>query len=145
MSDTIYLGVLKQGASDHGGESIRITKHQWDCGWYWSFGYLGNRNLHFHFESFLKTQAKTASELFESTTICDSDWWVIRDLFVQAYALQAAAEVYRHGGHQTSRPGITDMIKNLDMAATLNKDLEKVLDAVWAFLGEATTRRAKGD
>ena len=55
-------------------------------------------------------------------------------LIQQAYALKDAAEIYQYGGHQTTRPGITDCIKNLEMAALINKDLETVLDKVWDFL-----------
>lgn len=118
------------------GEVIWLEKHKWDCGWYWGFGYLGNRNCHFHFDSLLYPKVDgvvlyEASKLFDETPITDKEWWVIRDLFVQAYALRRAAEVYRHGGHQTTLLGTTDLIKDVDMEKRLNADLEKVLDAVW--------------
>jgi hypothetical protein len=98
----ILLGKIKSDAGTFAdGENVWLEKHKWDCGWYWGFGYLGNKNCHFHFDSLLyindgKGSVKyCASDLFESTNISDSDWWIIRDLFVQAYALHKAAEVYQ--------------------------------------------------
>jgi hypothetical protein len=135
----ILLGTLKSDAGTEiaDGEVIYLSKHKWDCGWYWGFGYVGNVRSHFHFESLIKN-TKTASELFDRTNIADKEWWVIRDLFVQAYALQKAAEVYRYGGHQTSLAGVTDIIKNPEIAKQLNADLEKVLDVLWDYVVKST-------
>lgn len=139
-NERIYLGKLKNDAGTFGaGEPIYLSKHSWDCGWYWGFGYLGNRNLHFHFDSLLDN-SKYASDLFEDPKVSNNDWWVIRDLFVQAYALKKAAEVYYYGGHQTSRKGVTDLIKDDTMVRRLNADLEKVLDTAWDFIQTAISQ-----
>ena len=139
--DKILLGKLKVQAPFCGAaENIWLSKHSWDCGWYWGMGYLGNKNLHFHFKQFLE-DSTTASELFEVTNITDSEWWVIRDLFVQAYALKAAAEVYIHGGHQTERKGVTDVLQNAAKAMALNDDLERILDLVWDYTCKAVNKQ----
>lgn len=133
----ILLGRLKADAGTFGdGENIWLEHHEWACGWYWAFGYLGNRNLHFHFESLLQN-SKCASELFQTTNISDNDWWLLRDLFKQTYTLKAAAETYRYGGHQTHREGVTDVLRDAAMAAKLNADCKIVLDLVWALACEA--------
>ena len=127
----VLLGKVKDNAEGYiAGERIWLTKHTWQCDWYWGFGYIGNKNLHTHFSSILEGDA-LASELFESTNISDNEWWVIRDLFKQAYALREAAAVYRHGGHQTTKLGTTDIIKDTVKAMVLNADLEIVLDKLW--------------
>jgi len=148
MTDKILLGKLKSGAGTFAdGENIWLTKQEWACGWYWSFGYLGNSKCHFHFDSLLyikdsKGSVKyTASDLFESTNISDKEWWVMRDLFVQAYALQKAAEVYRYGGHQSTLVGVTDLIKDDDMAKRLNADLEKTLNTLWDYTCKAIEKK----
>jgi len=87
-----------------------------------------------HIESLINSEHDVKKIFDKSTKITQNQWWIIRDLFKQAYALKEAAEVYRHGGHQTSKPGITDCIKNLEMAALINEDLEIVLNKVWDFL-----------
>lgn len=140
MTTKILLGRLNNGlGTPADGEDVYLSKHQWDCGWYWGFGYLGNNRCYFHFDSLFVINRRNplASELFFSTHISDKEWWVIRDLFKQAYALVAAAEVYRFGGRQTSLPGVTDILKNSEMAATINADLQKVLDLVWDYCCKA--------
>lgn len=87
-----------------------------------------------HIDSLISGEHDVKKIFDKSTKITQNQWWIIRDLFKQAYALKEAAEVYRHGGHQTSKPGITDCIKNLEMAALINEDLEIVLNKVWDFL-----------
>jgi hypothetical protein len=147
--DKILLGKLKgnAGTGVADGENIWLEKHNWSCGWYWGFGYLGNKNCHFHFNSLLhikdgKGSVKyCASDLFESTKISDKEWWVIRDLFVQAYALQKAAEVYQYGGHQATKPGLTDIIKNQERADQINADLAKVLDTAWDYACKAVNKQ----
>ena len=141
MTDKIYLGKLKYDLPGDAmrGEAIYLNKHKWDCEWYWGFGYIGNRNCHFHIESLIGGRLHTPKDLFESTHFTEKQWWVVRDLFIQAYALQKAAEVYRYGGHQTSVEGTTDIIKNADKAAILNADLKIVLDKVWEFIAATKT------
>ena len=126
--DKIYLG----NTTEYG--RLYLSKHSWDCGWYWGFGYIGNSRLHMHIDSLINGEYDVNKIFDGSTGITQDQWWIIRDLFRQAYALKAAAEVYQYGGHQTTRPGMTDCIKNLEMAARINKDLEIVLNKVWDFL-----------
>jgi hypothetical protein len=144
----ILLGKLKADAGTSAdGENVWLTKHEWSCNWYWSFGWVGNKNCHFHFDSLLcikdgKGSVKyTASELFESTNISDKEWWVMRDLFVQSYALKKAAEVYRYGGHQSTVVGVTDLIRDDDMAKRLNADLEKTLNTLWDYTCKAIEKK----
>lgn len=131
--DKIYLGKIDN-------ERIYLSKHQWDCGWYWGFGYLGNDNLHFHIDSLLQEETDV-NVIFSETKLAKDQWWVIRDLFVQAYALKKCAEVYQYGGFQTTKAGITNIIKNKDKADTINKDLEIVLDTVWNYIINALNKK----
>jgi hypothetical protein len=146
MTNKVLLGRMKSDSELYaGGENCYLNKHEWDCGWYWGFGYLGNKNCHFHFDSLLynvKIEGKNvqwplATDLFSYTEITDKEWWVIRDLFTQAYALKKCAEVYRYGGHNTHLAGVTDIIKNEEMEDKVNADLKTILDALWAYVVEA--------
>ena len=141
MENKILLGKVRKDfrADDNqsyiGGELLYLTKHSWDCDWYWGMGYIGNKDLHCHFDNqFLRNPEYAISNIFESTNIKQSDWWIILDLFKQAYALQAAAEIYIHGGHMTSKKNVTDIVHSDEMAASINKDLSKVLDKLWEYL-----------
>jgi hypothetical protein len=110
-----------------------LTKHQWDCDWCWG----GNSNNHFHIESLvnypaLKGRGFTArlikgetdvNQIFDNTWLTQETWWVLRDLFIQAYGLKKAAEIYRHGDHQTTVSGLTDVLQLQEKADIINADL----------------------
>jgi len=53
-------------------------------------------------------------------------WWRIKDLFKQFYAMRAAAEVFHLGGHCSSK-GRTEKETNPFMEAVLNKHIETVI------------------
>ena len=97
----VYLGKTKDG------DACYLTQHKWDCGWYWAFGYIGNSQWHGHISSMIDHPDKydpdwtDVTTHFKSTWITQKQWWIIRDLFIQAYALKKAAETYKYGGHQT--------------------------------------------
>lgn len=132
----IYLGKVQEDFNSDAhvsGELIYISKHSWDCDWYWGFGYIGNKHLHTNISSLIKGESDI-NKIFSSTKLTQNDWWIIRDLFKQAYALKPAAEIYRYGGHQKTVEGLTDIIKNSDMAAKINADLQIVLDTLWDYL-----------
>lgn len=142
MPEKILLGkVHNDFAKDViAGENIYLTAHSWDCGWYWGFGYIGNRELHTHFDSSFLGAETNVKKIFSHTNITQDEWWILRDLFIQAYALKKCAEVYRHGGYQTTKKGITDIIVHCDMANKINADLKKVLDKIWEVVSETTGR-----
>lgn len=120
--------------TDHNDEKIYLSKHSWDCNWYWGFGYLGNKNCHYHFESYLDGRHTDINEVFKTTKISQAQWWKILELFKQAYNLKYAYETYYRGGaHYTS---VKDMgiNKDLEMAERIKTDMEKILNDVWEFI-----------
>lgn len=133
MAERIYLGVNSDG------ESISLKKHKWDCGWYWSFGYVGNRNLHYHIDSMINHPSHyddkwtNVTRQFRETWLTQDQWWILRDLFITAYALKKAAECYRCGGHQTHKARDHHVV-SADMATLLNADLKICLDNIWVLL-----------
>ena len=126
--DKIYIGTTKDK------ERINLSKHSWDCGWYWGFGYLGNRNLHYHFKYYLDGTHWHIEDVFDESPLTQENWWIILDLFKQAYALKAATEVYRHGGYITTSRNITDVIQNYGYADLINHDLEIILNTIWDYI-----------
>ena len=146
MKDTIRLGMVSKryANKDIAGQTLHLTKHSWDCGWYWGFGYIGNRNLHIHFkECFLNNKSFTDTEvgmIFDETNINQEEWWILRDLFVSAYALQDAAATYHYQGHQTYKVFDVLDIRNKRTENKLNKDLKQVLDTIWDICQGAETR-----
>lgn len=138
MNERIRLGKVKENCviASIAGETIYLNKHSFDCGWYWGFGYIGNNHMHTHFDNcFLgKNISLSPDEIFESTKITEAKWWIIKDLFKQAYALKNAAEVYQYGGHCCGEKEIISLIRSKEKAEAINDDLKVVLDRIWKEL-----------
>lgn len=151
-----YLGTTKGSHP----ERIYLRDFSWDCKWYWGGGYIGNRNLHCHFDGcFLNTPDSRSHPLgsfydpwtkppeyvkefsvirngasvwedldfFLDNAQYDADqWWRIKDLFKQFYAMRKAAEAFHSGGHCTSKDRTEGEI-NPFMEAAINKHIEKVI------------------
>ena len=149
MTDKIYLGKVKQQIESTQsynpekddlfilGQDICIEKHSWDCGWYWGFGYIGNKNLHCHCTQFIHELLwHDLKDVFEISIFKTNDqFWIFKDLLKQAYTLQSCAEVYQYGGHCIANSK-TEIIRNKRRAKTINRDLSKVLDQLWKLLEE---------
>lgn len=136
-----YLGKTK--ASE---ENIWLYDFSWDCGWYWGGGYIGNKNMHSHFDSCFLDTVDSRGFHFGVTTVPNNncyiwenldffldnasftakEWWRMKDLFKQFYAYREAAECFRHGGNCTS-DGRNENEINLDMASKINKHIEDVI------------------
>lgn len=157
--EKIYIGQIDN-------ENIYITKHSWDCGWYWGFGYLGNRNSHFHIESLIcerghdgKYPSTEITDIFTFPVFTQNQWWIIRDLFIQAYSLKATAACFRRGGHQSHKTDITAILKNTTvrevidnkiqdeklMETVLNEKLKLVLDTAWQFMLDSIEENKQKD
>ena len=37
-------------------ENIYLSPPKWDCGWYWGFGYLGNKDCHYHVDGLINKE-----------------------------------------------------------------------------------------
>ncbi len=123
--DKFYLG-------KSGGERIYLTAPSWDCGWYWGFGYLGNKNCHYHVDGLSKN-----SDLFDGfkkhfgdTFIIknDSDIWLLSELFETFYHFKKFAEVYHIGGSNYTNNPLKEIIKN---GAELKRINEVILPHVF--------------
>lgn len=92
------------------GENIYLDPPSWDCGWYWGFGYLGNRYCHYHVDGLMKNTNLFAGikEHFDKDTFIlksDREVWIFAELFATFYTLKKTAEVLRRGGsHYTNNP-----------------------------------------
>ena len=138
-TEKIYLGKVRDDLSVESetvrGEHLQITKHVWDCGWYWALGYIGNGKLHCHAEVFIDELLWSKSEeVFEYSIFeTNSEFWIFKDYLRQAYALKKAAEVYKLGGHCGSNE-YTRAIVSEEKEKMVNKDLEIILNNLWEFL-----------
>jgi len=156
----VLLGYTKR---DYYGsrEAVYLKGFQWDCGWYWGGGYIGNKNFHAHFDGAflaapdirghslgnfvtpwtkLQDYQKGAAVMSNGCAVWEpitfflddvpeyinKNWWRVKDLYKQFYALREAAEVFQHGGHCTSEGRAAGEL-NKDAAEKLNRHIALVI------------------
>jgi hypothetical protein len=126
----IFIGV-------NDDQKIYLSAPSWDCNWYWGFGYLGNRNCHYHVDGLTKHETYNFEKKcweyeftnlydgfkkhFGNTLIVrDSKLWTLCELFKTAYTLKETAEVLGRGGsHYTTNP-CSELITNKDEVTRIN-------------------------
>lgn len=106
-------------------ERIYLSPPSWNCGWYWRFGYLGNKNCHYHVDGLAKdcNLFDGLKNHFGESFIVknDKDVWTLAELFKTFYALKQTAEVLGLGGsHYTTNP-CSEIIKNTDEVKRINE------------------------
>ena len=146
-----YLGKIK---NTH--QRVYLEDFSFECGWYWGGGYIGNSQFHCHFDGcFLdvpdlrghplgnfctpwnKSEGATVitngSACWESlgfflddAQYSEKEWWRIKDLFKQFYALKKAAEVFQYGGNCSSYGRSKEEICK-DKANLMNQHIETVI------------------
>lgn len=140
-------------------EPIYLSPPSWDCGWYWGFGYLGNRNCHYHIDGLTKIEKYNSDakvfttksvnlydgfiEHFGNTLkVRKSDLWTLVELFSTFYKLRDTAEVLGRGGsHYTTNP-VKDLIINTDEVTRINN---VVLPQVFEEIYKILWRNAEND
>lgn len=126
----IYIGSVDN-------KKIYLSAPSWDCDWYWGFGYLGNKNCHYHVDGLTKHDKYNFDKkcfeyeftnLFDgfkkhfgtSLIVRDSQLWTLVELFKTFYTLRETAEVLGRGGsHYTNNP-CANIIKNTDEVTRIN-------------------------
>lgn len=144
---------IKLGINRETKEVVYLTKSKWDCGWYWSFGYVGNNRCHYHLESYQnKDQLFKDSEgqfhhFTEKRNInmydalladyklephIERNLWTFCELAKTIYQLKATAELAHIGGaHFTSNP-CQNLLKDPVLEHKINYEvLPKVIQEFW--------------
>ena len=86
-------------------------------------------------KSYLDGEHWEINKTFITSPLTQENWYIILDLFKQAYALKEAAEIYQYGGHISQRlKNVTDIITNQGHADLLNHDLKVLLDTTWDYI-----------
>ena len=137
-----YLGIVD-------GEKMYLSAPSWDCGWYWGFGYLGNRNCHYHVDGLMKdTDLYTGfkDHFGDSFIIKESDIWTIAELFKTFYTLKECAEVLGRGGsHYTANP-ISEIITNKSEVERINNVvLPAIFDEIYKVIERNADNKATFD
>ncbi len=145
-----YPNKIFIGVSDN--EKIYLSAPSWDCGWYWGFGYLGNKNCHYHVDGLTKHEKYNAEKrvfeyeftnLFDgfkkhfgnSLVVRDSQLWQLCELFKTFYLLKETASVLGRGSAGYTSNPCQDVIINKDEANRINSIvLPSIFEAIYKIL-----------
>lgn len=121
MKDIKGKSKILLGYTKLDNEPIYLTKPQFDCGWYWAHGHIGNENYHSHLnhidrnknlydaiKNYLTLQPKIKENL-----------WQLCEIELTLYTLCAASEIFYRGGFY--------MCKNINYNSLKNKELYEKL------------------
>ena len=137
--EIIGKNILYFGKHKESGESIYIKKSTWDCGWYWSFGYLGNRNWHYHLDNYQNGRNFNMYDAlitdYDLNDKIKDNIWVFCELALSIYQLKKSAELFGRGGaHMTTNP-CADIIKDTDYTKKINTEiLPQVMQKFWDLI-----------
>ena len=121
------------------GQPIYLSPPSWDCSWYWGFGYLGNKDCHYHVKGMEEATPiyEAWGKHFGDTFIVkdNKDIWTLSELFQTFYKLQETAEVLVRGGcHLTTNP-CQELIKNKVETDRINQRvLPHVFEEIYKIL-----------
>lgn len=115
------------GKNEHG--VINLRRPSFDCDWYWGFGYLGNRIIHYHLSGIgegenINFHDALTKHFGDSFIIKDGkDIWQFAEIVQSIYTLKKAAELFHLGGaHYTTNPD-AEMLKKSDWEREINEVL----------------------
>ena len=125
---------------DADGCKYWLKQHQWQCDWYWSFGYVQSFaqnwppekakdiETHTHFDSlFLNGGYIENYKVFFSggVTLEDKDIWKLIEAMKEFYIVKEYCELlYRKSAHITSLPdGVKQVISNQNERVRLEKEV----------------------
>jgi len=132
--DKLFFGVRKSDAT-----RIYIDKPSFDCEWYWSFGYLGNKDEHYHLNGYQNgrnTDIHSAlSSDYDLNPSIEKNLWVFCELALSIYKLKESAELFHLGGaHMTTNPH-RKSLKKISYERTINeKLLPEQLQTFWNLI-----------
>jgi hypothetical protein len=133
--DRILFGVVKNTR-----EIIYLSKPTWDCDWYWSFGYLGNRNCHYHLKGYQNGRNMNMFDClsldYELTDKIKEKLWSFCEQAATIYQFKEFYEVvYRGGSHFTKHP-LKEIVMDKALAEKIAKEtLPKLLQKFWDDFG----------
>jgi hypothetical protein len=153
MKTTKFNQIILLG--ENNGEKIYLSPPSWDCGWYWGFGYLGNKDCHYHVDGLKKIETYDHKKqvwnyelvnLYEgfkrhfgkTLRVRESKLWTLAELFETFYTLKETAEVLGRGGsHLTSNP-CKDIIINENEVKRINEIvMPTIFDSIHSILIES--------
>lgn len=139
MTSTDWNTKIFFGVNKNTNERIWLDKPSWDCGWYWGFGYLGNKDCHYHLSGYQNGRNINMYDAlmgdYDLNPKIKENMWQFCELVKTAYVLKETAEVLGRGGSHFTTNICKDIIVNKDEVKRINEVvLPKIFDAIYKLI-----------
>ena len=150
-TSAIFFGINKETE-----EIINLSAPSWDCDWYWGFGYLGNRDLHYHLSGYQskdhfftlkddsyksiteqrnKNMYDCLNEDYNLNPKIKDNLWSFCELVATAHILTETAEILGRGGSHYTKNICAGVIMNKDEVKRINEIvLPAIFDAIYKII-----------
>ena len=140
---------------NHDNKKVWLEQGQFDCGWYWGFGYVetytykyNDIETHSHFSGlFLNKCGKSCwdafKEYFKETTLSDKEIWKLLEYMTSFYTLRAYSDMLHSKGSGITNNGIIGIyeIENKKEYQRINDVLiPEIMKNVYALLSDDPKR-----
>lgn len=142
----VYFGKRKTD-----NKNIWLSKPEWNCDWYWGFGYLENQHEHYHLDGYeqppnewgVKRNINMHDALKEDYVLAPKihkNLWLFCELSLTIYSFRTIAEVYCRGGsNYTTSKDIKPIVQNLSEWKRINTViLPQLFDKLYTIISPET-------
>lgn len=130
-------------------QEIYLLRPSWECGWYWGFGYLRGRDVHYHLDRLDAVDKRlTHINIYNQVTQHFSGdgaianmreaktLWRFCEVVKTIYALKEAAAVLGRGGSHIAQNPLMELIQNFDEVDRINEVLiPRLIDEMYVAMG----------
>lgn len=127
---------------DEEGTKYWLEEANWDCAWYWGFGYVETYtnnnnpslardiNSHQHFDSMFLKKGTFSSykSFFAKSTLKEEEIWQLLELMQTFYTLKETAILLHCGGSYVTSNPLENLLKSEEQEKEIN---EKILPALF--------------
>ena len=129
--DVYLLGIDKDGIA------YWLEQPSWECGWYWSCGYVETYtdnlnpdkakdiNSHQHFDKMFldKNMFNYWRELFEESTLSNKEIWQLWDYMKSIYTLRETAELVGRGSSYVTEQAMCEEVQDTELCKRINEQM----------------------
>lgn len=122
---------------------IYLTKPEWQCDWHWSFGCIGNENLHTHLDRLgISNIYDNIKEFIPNVKLSDTNLRKFCELAESIYTLKKSAELlHRAGIHFVYNTNYKEIMQNKEQYGYINYiTIPTLIDELYKVLLNETDR-----
>lgn len=136
-----YPAKVLLGSNPEG--KIYLTKPEWQCDWYWCFGWISSKNLHTHLNRLGSSNIyDNIKEFIPNVELSDTNLWKFCELAESIYTLKKSAELFHRGSsHIVYNADYKKIMQNKEWCECINYVIiPALIDELYKVLLDETNR-----